>query len=28
LYEKRYRARSNGTGNATKFAGVANGWHI
>lgn len=28
LYEKRYRAWSNGTGNATKFAGVANGWHI
>ena len=28
LYEKRYRTRSNGTGNATKFAGVANGWHI
>ena len=28
LYEKRYRARSNGTGNATEFAGVANGWHI
>ena len=28
LYEKRYRAWSNGTGNATEFAGVANGWHI
>ena len=28
LYEKRYRAWRNGTGNATKFAGVANGWHI
>ena len=28
LYEKRYRAWSNGTRNATKFAGVANGWHI
>jgi hypothetical protein len=28
LYEKRYRTRSNGTGNAIKFAGVANGWHI
>ena len=28
LYEKRYRARSNGTGNATEFAGVANRWHI
>ena len=28
LYEKRYRAWSNGTGNAIEFAGVANGWHI
>ena len=28
LYEERYRAWSNGTGNATKFAGIANGWHI
>ena len=28
LYEERYRTRSNGTGNATEFAGVANGWHI
>lgn len=28
LYEERYRAWSNGTGNATKFAGVANGWYI
>lgn len=28
LYEERYRAWSNGTRNATKFAGVANGWHI
>lgn len=28
LYEKRYRAWSNGTGNAIEFAGVANGWNI
>ena len=28
LYEERYRAWSNGTRNATEFAGVANGWHI